>query len=74
MKVNSNTISLDREDYTAVEEVIKKIASDNKIDNVNEVNVVLSSDSGTVKFKLAETEVVQENTKTEETKKEETKE
>jgi len=54
MKINSNTISLDREEYAAVEKVIEKIASDNQIDNVKEVRVVLSPESGTIKFRSAE--------------------
>jgi hypothetical protein len=54
MKINSNTISLDREEYAAVEKVIEKIASDNKIDNITEVKVVLSPESGTIKFRSAE--------------------
>jgi len=54
MKINSNTISLDMEEYAAVEKVIEKIASDNQIDNVKEVRVVLSPESGTIKFKSAE--------------------
>lgn len=64
MKINSNTISLDREEYSAVEKVIEKIASDNKIDNVTEVKVVLSPESGTIKFKSAEdmdTAVIEES-------------
>src|SRR5574343_1207654 len=56
MKINSNTISLEREEYAAVEEVIKKIASENKIENISEVRVVLSADSGMIKFKQAEGE------------------
>lgn len=56
MKINSNTISLEREEYAAVEEVIKKIASENKIENISEVRVILSSDSGIIKFKQAEGE------------------
>ena len=54
MKINSNTISLEREEYAAVEEVIKKIASENKIENIKEVRVILSADSGIIKFKKAD--------------------
>ena len=51
MKINSNTISLDREDYEKLEGVIKKIASDNGIENVNEIHLSLEPDKGMIIFK-----------------------
>ena len=53
MKINSNTISLEKEDHAKLEEIVTKIASDNKIDNVEEINIVLSQDKGLVSFKEA---------------------
>jgi len=50
MKINSNTISLEKENYTKLEAIIKKIASENKIENVKEVLVSLSKDNGIIKF------------------------
>ena len=53
MKINSNTISLEKEDYVKLEDIVKKIASDNSIENVEEINIVLSQDQGLVSFKEA---------------------
>jgi len=50
MKINSNTVCLDKEDHAKLEEVIKKIASENKIENVKEIHVSLSKDNGIIKF------------------------
>ena len=53
MKINSNIIKLEKESFEQLEEVIKKIASENKIENVEGVEVRLSKDNGVVKFKSA---------------------
>jgi hypothetical protein len=53
MKINSNTISLEKEDHAKLEEIVTKIASDNSIENVEEINIVLSQDQGLVSFKEA---------------------
>lgn len=53
MKINSNTISLDRDDYAALEDMIKKIASENKIEDVNEVHISLDQNKGMISFKTA---------------------
>ena len=53
MKINSNTISLEKEDHAKLEEIVTKIASDNSIDNVEEINIVLSQDKGLVSFREA---------------------
>ena len=52
MKINSNTIKLEKNEYVALEDVIKKIASMNNIDNVDRVNIQLSQEEGTIKFSM----------------------
>ncbi|HRZ18506.1 MAG TPA: hypothetical protein P5136_00375 [Methanofastidiosum sp.] len=54
MKINSNTVSLEKEDYKKLEDVISKVASANKIDNVEEVHVALNQDKGIITFKKSE--------------------
>ena len=53
MKLNSNTIKLEKESYEQLESVVKKIASENKIENVSGIEIKLLKDSGVVKFKSA---------------------
>ena len=60
MKINSNTIKLEKESYQKLEEVIKKIASENKIENVENVEVRLSKNGGIVKFAINRDEDVGE--------------
>ena len=52
MKINSNTFSINREskEFQSIEDIIKRIASENKIENVEEVQIKLSKDEGMVKF------------------------
>ena len=50
MKINSNTIKLEKESYLKLEKVVKKIASENKIENVGNVEVKLSKENGVIKF------------------------
>jgi len=50
MKINSNTIKLEKESYQKLENIIKKIASENKIENVENIEIKLSKNSGVVKF------------------------
>jgi hypothetical protein len=52
MKINSNTFSINREskEFQSIEDIIKRIASENKIENVEEVQIKLSKDGSTVKF------------------------
>ena len=56
MKINSNTVSIEKTsaEYKALEEVITKIASENKIENVAEVQIALSQNSGLIGFKTAD--------------------
>ena len=54
MKINSNTVSLDRDDYSKLEETIKKIASENGIDSVQEVKIKMDSEKGSIVFKKSE--------------------
>lgn len=55
MKVNSNMIHLaeDSKEYKALEEIIKKIASENDIKDVTGVSIRLGSEEGMVQFKQA---------------------
>jgi len=53
MKLNSNTIKLEKEQFTQLESIIKKIASENSIKNVEAINISLDKDKGIVKFKKA---------------------
>ena len=52
MKINSNTIKLEKESFEKLETVIKKIASENKIENVSGVQIKLSKENGIVKFAI----------------------
>ena len=52
MKINSNTIKLEKESYEKLETIIKKIAQDNKIENVSSIEIKLSKENGTVKFAI----------------------
>ena len=54
MRINSNTIKLEKESYEKVENIIKKIAADNNIENVEGVSIKLSSNQGIVSFKIKE--------------------
>jgi len=54
MKINSNTISLEKEDHAKLEEIVTKIASDNSIENIEAVNITLTQENGLVSFKKAE--------------------
>lgn len=56
MKINSNTIYIAKEssEYGKLENVIKKIASKNEIDNVESIQISLSSDKGVIGFKIAQ--------------------
>jgi len=53
MKINSNTIKLEEQDYKNLESVITKIASENKIEDVAEIDISITADEGIVKFKKA---------------------
>ena len=52
MKINSNTVKLEKESYKQLEEIAKKIASENKIENVENIQIKLSKDNGVVKFAI----------------------
>ena len=54
MKINSNTIKLEKESFEKLEEVVKKIASENEIENVKEIKIKLSKKSGVVKFAIGD--------------------
>lgn len=53
MKINSNTFTLEKEAYEELESIITKIAEDNDIDDIEEVQIKISSDEGVVSFKEA---------------------
>ena len=61
MKINSNTIKLEKESYEKLEEVVKKIASENKIENVSGVQIKLSKENGVVKFAIGDDLINEEN-------------
>jgi len=52
MKINSNTFSFEKEEYKKLENIIKKIASENEIKNVSGVNIKLSQKEGTINFSI----------------------
>jgi len=56
MKINSNTIYLTKESlgYEELEDAIKKIASENNIDNVDSIQISLSPEKGIINFKSAQ--------------------
>jgi len=56
MKINSNTVGITKEssEYKELEDIITKIASENKIDNVERVAISLSQDKGIIGFKVAQ--------------------
>lgn len=53
-KKKKSSIELDNDSYFNIEQVIKKVARDNEIDNVEEVYIKVSSTEGLVMFKQAE--------------------
>jgi hypothetical protein len=55
IKINSNIINVTKESsvYKELEEIITKIASENKIDNVEVIEIVLSPSKGMIGFKIA---------------------
>jgi hypothetical protein len=53
MKINSNKVVIEKEAHSELEQIIAKIASDNGIDNVEEVKISLTKDGGIISFKEA---------------------
>lgn len=53
MKLNSNTIALEEQDYKNLEGVIKKIASENNIEDVEQIQISLTANEGVISFKTA---------------------
>jgi len=53
MKINSNTFSLEKESYEELETVVRKIAEENEIEDVEEINIKISKEEGVVIFKQA---------------------
>ena len=53
MKINSNTFSLEKEAYEELETVVRKIAEENEIEDVEEINIKISKEEGVVIFKQA---------------------
>jgi len=53
MKINSNTVLLEKDQFKLVENIITKIASDNNIENVKSISVQLDPTQGIIKFKSA---------------------
>ena len=56
MKINSNTIYIEKEssEYNELESIIKKIASENNVENVESIQISLSPDKGVIGFKSAQ--------------------
>jgi len=50
MKINSNTILLESNDYKELEGIVEKIASVNNINDVDSIQIQLKKDSGIIKF------------------------
>jgi hypothetical protein len=55
-EIKKSSIELDDNSYFDIEQVIKKVASENGIENVNGVTVDITKESAIVKFKVAEEE------------------
>src|SRR5271157_1113045 len=51
-QINSHTFSIQKEseEFKSIESVVEKIASDNKIDDVREIEISLDKESGFIKF------------------------
>lgn len=56
MKLNSNTVSLNREHYNELEVIIKKISSQYEMNDISKVDISLESDKGIITFKKAVTD------------------
>lgn len=54
MKINSNTVVLAGGEYANLEKVVKKIAAENNIDQVESVSIYVDQKEGVAKFKIAE--------------------
>jgi len=54
MQLNSNTIALSSEDYTKLENLVTKLATENKIENVESIHIAITKDSGIIRFRTAE--------------------
>lgn len=63
MKINSSTFSFDRisEEYQAIEQIIKKIATDNNVTDIESVHATINAEDGVIVFKEASIE--EESTK-----------
>jgi hypothetical protein len=61
MKINSNTISIDKKsaEYQALERVVLKVAAQNGIKDVESVQIKLSEDQGIMGFKTSEVDFSQ---------------
>ena len=56
IKLNSTMFQINKEseEFKTLESILTKIASDNKIDNVEEIRMLVSKDNGVIKFRIAE--------------------
>lgn len=54
MKINSTTFTLEKESYSELESILKKIASDNNIEDVAGISINISEDGGILKFAISE--------------------
>lgn len=52
MRINSNTMVLTKEQFIGIEDVIKRVAFENKISNVKDIQINISKDKGIVKFSI----------------------
>lgn len=52
MKINSNIVTLEKENYEKIENIIKKIASENGINEVESIQIKINSKEGSVNFNI----------------------
>jgi len=53
MQINSNMFKLEKEAYSQVEDLIKKVAEEHNITDVDSVSIKLSKDEAILSFKTA---------------------
>ena len=53
MKINSNTIMLGEEERKSIEKIMEKVASSEKIENVDNIRISISNTGGEVLFNIA---------------------
>jgi len=53
MQINSNTFKLEKEAQTSIESVVRKVAEENNISNVESVSIDLSKEDAVLSFVIA---------------------